>query len=313
MKQWMKDILIFKDQCQANVTYTDGNDSPFVADMKAELSGDMVEMSNQNLRVDKLEEKDSSIETTSVTAVTAIDTEIKFQRLKREELTDLTELMQLQLKNAVDAEKKQEKACVKSEATAEKKELIRKMETEKKAVEEDFKKTEKTTILHTRSKANFQMEKDKIIAARKLKAQKERLFLLKEKIGKEVVDENRSGDKKKCDPKTGEGAQKAFCEKAFGKRPYVYVDCVKGPAQFCLGCCEHEYGSLVLDMREECYRMCFDYHLPKLEEAKAAGKGSPGWIQLQNSQKVPGLAKPKSRLMKVIKPAMEEQSNEDEE
>lgn len=166
----MKDIIIFKDQCQVNVTYSDDNDSSFVAGMKAELSDDMVEMSNQNLRVDKLEAKDTSIETTSVTAVSAIDTEIKFERLKREELSDLTELMQLQLKSAVDTEKKQEKACVKSEATAEKKELIRKMETEKKDVEEEFKKTEKTTIMHTRSKANFQMEKDKIIAARKLKA-----------------------------------------------------------------------------------------------------------------------------------------------
>lgn len=166
----MKDIIIFKDQCQVNVTYSDDNDSSFVAGMKAELSDDMVEMSNQNLQVDKLETKDTSIETTSVTAVSAIDTEIKFERLKREELSDLTELMQLQLKSAVDTEKKQEKACVKSEATAEKKELIRKMETEKKDVEEEFKKTEKTTIMHTRSKANFQMEKDKIIAARKLKA-----------------------------------------------------------------------------------------------------------------------------------------------
>lgn len=44
---------------------------------------------------------------------------------------------------------------MKSEASQEKKELIRKMEMEKKDVEEDFKKTEKTTILHTRSKANF--------------------------------------------------------------------------------------------------------------------------------------------------------------
>lgn len=43
-----------------------------------------------------------------------------------------------------------------------------------------------------------------------------------------MVDENRSGDKKKCDPKADEGKQKAFCEKAFGKRPYVYVNCIKG-------------------------------------------------------------------------------------
>lgn len=77
------------------MTYTDEKDSGFVADMKAELSSDMAEMSNQNLRVDKLEEKDNNIEITSVTAVSAIDSEVKFERLKREELSDLTELMQL--------------------------------------------------------------------------------------------------------------------------------------------------------------------------------------------------------------------------
>lgn len=66
-------------------------------------------------------------------------------------------------------------------------------------------------------------------------------------------------------------------------------------------------------MREECYRMCFDAHFPKAEEAKAAGKGSPGWIQLQNSQKVPGAAaKPKSRLMKALKPKDEEEGESQE-
>lgn len=59
--------------------------------------------------------------------------------------------------------------------------------------------------------------------------------------------------------------------------------------------------------------MCFDAHFPKAEEAKAAGKGSPGWIQLQNSQKVPGANKPKSRMMKALKPKDEEESGETEE
>lgn len=44
------------------------------------------------------------------------------------------------------------------------------MEDEKQDMENEFKETEKATILKTRGRANFQMEKDKIIAARKLKA-----------------------------------------------------------------------------------------------------------------------------------------------
>lgn len=57
------------------------------------------------------------------------------------------------------------------------------------------------------------MEKDKLIAARKLKAQREKLFTIKEKIGKEVYDENRKGDENKCNPKSIDDiAQKKFCE-----------------------------------------------------------------------------------------------------
>lgn len=164
----------------------------------------MAEMAEGNGKVDKLQKDSVKLDKTAGTAVSAIDTEIKFERLKREELEDLQELMQIQIKGQVDSEKKQEKACTKSEAKAEGKALINKMTEEKKEIQEEFKETEKETILKTRSKANFQMEKDKIIAARKLKAQKERLFLLKEKIGKEVVDDNRAGDQQKCDPKVPE-------------------------------------------------------------------------------------------------------------
>jgi hypothetical protein len=53
---------------------------------------------------------------------------------------------------------------------AENKQIIKKMQFEKDDMENEFKATQKETIMKTRSKANFQMEKDKLIAARKLKA-----------------------------------------------------------------------------------------------------------------------------------------------
>lgn len=66
----MKDIMIFKDQCQAKVAYSDeGKTSDFVDGLKADLDNDVSEMSADNMKVDKIEKKDDVIEKTSFTAV----------------------------------------------------------------------------------------------------------------------------------------------------------------------------------------------------------------------------------------------------
>lgn len=88
-------------------------------------------MMEGNGKVDKLQKEPLKLDKTAGTAVSAIDTEIKFERLKRLELEDLQELMQIQIKSQVDTEKKQEKACIKSEAKAEGKAIIDKMVEEK--------------------------------------------------------------------------------------------------------------------------------------------------------------------------------------
>lgn len=246
----------------------------------------MNDMMEGNGKVDKLQKEPVKLDKTAGTAVSAIDTEIKFERLKRLELEDLQELMQIQIKSQVDTEKKQEKACTKSEAKAEGKAIIDKMVEEKDKIQEEFKETEKETILKTRSKANFQMEKDKIIAARKLKAQKERLFVIKEKIGKEVVDESRMGDQKKCDPvKIKDKAQKKFCEEKYSDRPYIYVDCIKSAANFCFACCEYQFGALQQEGREGCYKQCLDQQFnqknTRLKALKLSTVTSPIDVTLQ--------------------------------
>lgn len=167
----MKDVIQFRDQCGVKVDYTDeGKGSEFLNGMKGDLNSDIMDLALEDQDVDKVQKKDNNIDKTSQNAVSAIDTEIKFERLKREEMQDLDELMSQSLKKEVESEKRQEKDCVKQEIKAEKKEIIKKMEDEKKDMENEFKETEKATILKTRGRANFQMEKDKMIAARKLKA-----------------------------------------------------------------------------------------------------------------------------------------------
>lgn len=92
--QWMKDVIQFRDQCGAKVEYSDaGQGSEFLAGMKGDLSADIMDMALMDQDVDKVQKKPNDIDQTSQNAVSAIDTEIKFQRLKREEMQDLEELM----------------------------------------------------------------------------------------------------------------------------------------------------------------------------------------------------------------------------
>jgi hypothetical protein len=57
---------------------------------------------------------------------------------------------------------------------------------------------------------------------------------------------------------------------------------VKNTLQFCLACCEHEFGALVEEKREDCYRMCINF------DDKKNGPGSlpPGWIKVDDSVKI---------------------------
>lgn len=67
-----------------------------------------------------------------------------------------------------------------------------------------FEDSEKKTIIETRNSANWELQKDKIIAARKLKAQKERLYTIREEMSTEVVNDHKMGNMKNCDVKKPE-------------------------------------------------------------------------------------------------------------
>lgn len=112
--------------------------------------------------------------------------------------------------------------------------------------------------------------------------------MIKEKIGKEVVDESRMGDKSKCDPfKVPAKDQTAFCESKYSMRPYIYVDCIKKPINFCFACCEYEFGALQQTGREECYKVCLDFDV----SGQSGSTGNiKGWVQLEQ--------KPKKRMAK---------------
>ncbi len=95
--------------------------------MAQSLDNDKMTLDIQNQDINKIQSKKNNLEQSAMSAFNDIDTEIKFERLKREELQDLQELMQVKIKKAVEGEQKQEKDCVKNEIKAETKEIIKKM------------------------------------------------------------------------------------------------------------------------------------------------------------------------------------------
>lgn len=54
--QWMKDVIVFRDQCGAKVEYTDqGKASDFLKDMNNDLDNDMMDMALMNQDIAKVQ------------------------------------------------------------------------------------------------------------------------------------------------------------------------------------------------------------------------------------------------------------------
>lgn len=89
--QWMKDIITFRDKCKAKTAYTFGGEdaSDFINDMAQNLDNDKMTLDIQNQDISKIQSKKNNLEQSAMSAFNDIDTEIKFERLKREELQDL--------------------------------------------------------------------------------------------------------------------------------------------------------------------------------------------------------------------------------
>ena len=71
------------------------------------------------------------------------------------------------------------KGCEKKSKKIQDKEILKKMEKENENEKKMMDDVEKKTIMEARSEADWEMEKEKIIAQRKLKAQKERIFTIR--------------------------------------------------------------------------------------------------------------------------------------
>ncbi len=172
---WMRDIALFRDQCGQEVKYSDAADSPFVAGLQQDLDHDVLDLADAEKETAKVGQL--KVSTTEIS--NTLDTEVKWERLKRLELQDLEESMQKRLLDEVENEKKKEAACQKDEQKEESKRLVRKMASEQAEAKTEMVDSARKAILGSRSRESFQLKKDQLVAGRKLKAQKERLFLLK--------------------------------------------------------------------------------------------------------------------------------------
>ena len=71
------------------------------------------------------------------------------------------------------------KGCQKKADKEEQKDILKKMETENENVEKMMEEAENKTITVARDQADWEMQKEKIIAQRKLKAQREKVFTIR--------------------------------------------------------------------------------------------------------------------------------------
>ena len=77
--------------------------------------------------------------------------------------------------------------------------------------------------------------------------------VLKTKMKKDVKKSYKKGDLNLCPPKQPQTKMDDYCNKNFNTEPEENEDC-KDPEQFCIICCDNEFGQFTTEDRVKCLK-----------------------------------------------------------
>jgi hypothetical protein len=75
-------------------------------------------------------------------------------------------------------------------------------------------------------------------------------------MAKNLMNANKKGDMMKCKKAYGNMEMiKDYCNKEIVDNYVKNIEC-RSESSFCYVCCENEFGNLVMEKRDVCYKMC---------------------------------------------------------
>ena len=94
------------------------------------------------------------------------------------------------------------------------------------------------------------------LSERKRKATKEEIQKIKAQIAMSLMKDSKKGKAENCMPSQDENQRNIYCASNFESDPEKNNECMKSAKNFCLVCCENEFGREFADLRQKCYDNC---------------------------------------------------------
>ncbi len=199
---------------------------------------------------------DKRISSTQELALKAIRKELKLERLvkheeKIKEKAKIKDLIKLKLKE----EKK--KDCLEKALKDREKQNLRGRNAQEAELEIARIKTEaKKDVEHERLALRKKLDLIKKNAKRRRRMLAQQISVIRSTMAKSLLLANKNGDMNIC-IKSQKDPQliKEYCDQNFVTSYTLNQEC-KEIDNFCAKCCEHEFGGLYLNKRDECYKKC---------------------------------------------------------
>jgi hypothetical protein len=87
---------------------------------------------------------------------------------------------------------------------------------------------------------------------------KKKLLGIKIQMTSAMKDKYKKGDSNKCDLIKNDATKRVnFCKLTYHDDPAEYKNCIG--ENFCIACCNIQFGSAMVDEREGCYQQICDY------------------------------------------------------
>ena len=87
---------------------------------------------------------------------------------------------------------------------------------------------------------------------------KQKLLDIKLKAASSMKDKYKKGDIMKCEAIKGDSKKRVnFCKITYHDDPNEYLGCVGD--NFCIACCNVQFGAALVDEREKCYQKVCNY------------------------------------------------------
>jgi hypothetical protein len=265
VNEWVKHFNLFKRGCYENFKIKNWKEEMAKKAMKdaldaAGLGGlaDRANMIKKKVQEKEMDEWNKKLQNTQASAMKAMKREFDIEKMLQQEMQLKSELESKELMDLKKRELKKKECLEKA---------LKDRDRQNQALIENKHRIQELESIRANAKKEVQMQRNKLrekLQAIRNKFKRRRrsieqdINIIRSDIAKNLVNANKNGSMLVCKNAFGNKDKiNDYCNKEIVENYTKNIEC-RSESNFCYICCENEFGNLVIEKRDQCYKMCDD-------------------------------------------------------